>query len=159
MARDLWLPSVHGEGIGGTNDNAAAFVAAWLQRLGARAALYRQDDRLAHAANRHAAYLAARTGDAAQESLHVGQGGSAANARVRAAGYVLPRHWLDGSNNVESCAVNHDGPVQAVERLLLSPAHREHLLGEGGFASHTVYGVGSVAAFFVVLICPPEPGE
>lgn len=154
-----FLPTVHGEGIGGTNDKAAAFAAAWLEALGARAALYRADDRLAHAAHRHAAYLAARTGDAAQESLHIGAGGSAANARVRASGFVLPRHWLDGSNNIESCAVNHDGPVQAVERLLLSPAHRAHMLGEGGFASHTVYGVGNDGPFYVVLACPPEPGE
>jgi hypothetical protein len=153
VVKRTFLPSVHG------SDKTQAFVDAWLQRLGSRAALYRQDDRLTYAANRHAAYLAARTGDAMQESLHIGQGGSAANARVRASGFVLPRQWLDGSNNVESCAVNHDGPVQAVERLLLSPAHRAHLLGEGGFASHTVYGVGAVPPFYVCLACPPEPGE
>jgi hypothetical protein len=160
MARDLWLPSVHGEGIGGTNDNALAFTDAWLQRLGARATLMRPDVRLMRAAGLHAEFLAS-LGDDIGGSAHFA-GGSSPNRRVRAQGYRLPDFYPNDNNNCESWARNWVGPHDALERLFLSEWHRPMMAGERindwFWEPQVVYGVGQAGNDYIVLACPPEAG-
>src|SRR5687768_16381929 len=156
-----FLPSVHGEGIGGTNDNALAFVAAWLQRLGDRANLMRPDVRLMRAAQLHAEFLAS-LGDNLTGSAHFADGASP-NARVRAQGYRLPDFYPDDKNNCESWARNWEGPEAAVERLVLSQWHRPMMAGERVndwfWEPQVVYGVGQAGNDYICLACPEEPSE
>jgi uncharacterized protein YkwD len=154
MTHTLHLPTVKGNPnvIQGQSDNATVFVWAWMQALGDRAAMMREDARLTLCASEHAAYLASR--EDTTPSMHIGRNGSTPDQRVRATGYALPAHWHE--NHVESCATHTDGPLAALEMLLESPGHRAHLMGEGGFERHVVYGVGSAKSYYVCLICPPE---
>ncbi len=151
-----YLPSLYGNR---NNDRVAEFEAAWLwERVGE----VTRDERLMAVAQKHAEYLAQRQVQESMQSpsgirasLHLGEGGSSPNERVRAGGYDLGDMPIVG-NNVESCSSNwHSGP-DAVAALLRSPSHRMHLLGENGFDSLTVYGIGNAHDFWVILICPPE---
>jgi hypothetical protein len=138
--------------------NAAEFVALWLARLGDRAAIMVQDPRHTLAAQLHADWLPTRTPEQMEQSGHIGQGGSTANERLRAQGVILPSHYADVGNNVESYGRNHGGPLAALDALLASPAHREHLLGEGWYADQLLYGVGFCEAYYVYMASPPDSG-
>ena len=75
------------------------------------------------------------------------------NKMARDAGYVLPSHWLDTVNNIESLTAGYGpgAPTDAEKALrsliedegVVPPGHREHLLGVNSFwASHREIGVG-----------------
>ena len=145
---DLFLPALYVSAA--ASERIVQFARLWAEALGERRKLMRRDERLMACAQEHADYLAGR--EDMQVSLHVGASNSTPDARVRAAGYPLPDHWQ--TNHVESCSVNHGSAADAVERLLLSPSHRMHLLGENGFQSHKTWGIGNNGPFWVVLICP-----
>lgn len=138
---------------------AAAFAAIWLSRLGERSAQMVCDERLVNCAQDHAIYLDRRRDDELLQSMHVGRAtsgtGRRSNQRVLAAGYRLPYYFEPDRNNVESCARTSGDAARAVDILPASPPHRAHLMGLGAYAGHTVYGIGSVNEYFVVVICPP----
>lgn len=132
------------------------FVELWMQALGDRAADMRKDGGLMLCARLHAEYLDSRTGDELLQNMHMGYGGSLSNDRVLDAGYCLPSYYERGENNVESCSRHNGTPSEVLAAFLASPAHHDHLIGVGGFSSHTVYGIGNCQADWVIVICPPE---
>lgn len=160
---NVYLPQVYAnDAIAGQGEphlmNAAAlaFAVAWLGLLGERRARMRCDSRLVAAAQLHADYLAQRTGDALQMSMHRGEGGSFANERVAASGYRLPANYDAQANNVESCARNGADPATVAITLAAHEGHRQHMLGLGGFEGHVVWGCGAAGDDYVILICPEE---
>lgn len=160
MSFNLFLPSVYGNPAlvvePAANEKVVIFAFSWWLALGDRAKAMHRDDRLMAVAGAHAEFLSRRTGETLAQSMHIGLGGSTPNERVRAGGYRLPDHYRQVGNSVESCASNWQGPTYALDRLIASPSHRAHMLGEGGFASHTVYGIGNAKDYWVVITCPPE---
>lgn len=166
MSHTLHLPQVFGNApVTGQSPrmspNALAFVVAWMERLGDRAAIMRVDERLVRAAQDHAEYLANRVDT--QPSMHIGRNVSTPNMRVRAAGYALLGWHLDG-NTVESCtrtwANLDEDMLEVVTSLMAHEAHREHMNGLNWYSGHTVYGVGAASepsgsTYFVVDACPP----
>jgi hypothetical protein len=157
-----FLPQVHGnpDVIQGQSDNAQTFIDAWLARLGERAKLMQPDLRLMRCAQEHATWLAQRQGEEMQKSLHIGKDNSTSNQRVAASGYKLPGFWDLANNNCEACAVHHDGPVEALQLLLDSPAHRPLVLGEKVsdwfWHHHVTWGLGVTPPFYVLICAPPE---
>jgi hypothetical protein len=160
---NVWLPAIYGGQLApapdycGMSIAAVRFVYFWLSALGERRKDMGCDARLVRAAQRHADFLSSR--EDTTPSLHIGENGSSANERVRAEGYRLPDWFREVGNSVESCAVNNGQPQDAVERLLLSPSHRVHLLREGGFSEHRIFGVGVTFPYYVVLSAPAEEGS
>lgn len=140
-------------GEGSADSPLAVFVAAWLALLGERAATMRYDARLAQAAQQQAEWLAVH--DFADDP-HVGAGGSSANERVRAAGYRLPSYWPARGNQVESVTRSWDAPDEAARDLAAHDAHRDHVLGLGWFAGHTVWGCGWQETYYVLISAPEE---
>jgi len=143
-------------GEGSADSPLAVFTAAWLALYGDRASLMRYDARLAAAAQGQADWLAAN--DFAADP-HVGAGGSTANERVRAAGYRLPSYWPVRGNQVESVTRSWDAPDEAARDLAAHDAHRDHVLVQGWFAGHTVWGVGHSATYYVVVSAPPMESD
>lgn len=159
MARwRTFLPRVaqsHTVGSAGSADSPLdVFVGAWLALLGERAATMRCDARLAHAAQQQADWLAANDFD--ERDPHVGVGGSTANERVRAAGYRLPSYWPVRGNQVESVTRSWDAPDEAARDLAAHAGHRDHVLGLGWFAGHTVWGCGWQETYYVLISAPEE---
>ncbi len=67
------------------------------------------------------------------------------NANARAHGYNLPSWWESDNNFIESIAAGTitATPKAALRQLMLSPSHRDHLLGISDFnAQNTEGGVG-----------------
>ena len=64
------------------------------------------------------------------------------NAVARAFGYDLPASYRDDANSIESLAVGSSILLKTLRSLITSSAHRAHLLGLGGFSSHTEVGAG-----------------
>lgn len=67
------------------------------------------------------------------------------NANARANGYALPSWWTDDDNFIESIAAGTvtSTPQAALRQLMMSPPHRDHLLGISTFNSaNTEGGVG-----------------
>jgi len=139
----------------GMNGRAERFAALWLAMLGERAQNMRCDARLVEAAQDHASFLAEDIYGETRVSMHTGRSDSTPNQRVGWTGYKLP-DWHGNGNTVESVALVYDEATVALEMLLSSDAHRPHLLGEGFYEASTVYGIGQVGGYWVVLICPPE---
>lgn len=158
MSRVL-LPQVHGNatvGAQGMNANAAAFVIYWLHMLGDRANDMVQDNRLVTAAQLHADYLHEFD---IRQFRHVGRGGSTANQRARAQGYRLPDWYPVVGNQIESIGEEIDGgPEQAMQDLIDSPLHTEHVMRRGWWAKYAqpVYGVGWAGIYYVVVTAPEE---
>lgn len=80
---------------------------------------------------------------------HTGPNGLGPNARVRAAGFILPAWYStapDG-NNIESIAGGQPTAAAAWAAFMGSPAHRQHLLAEVDFyRAQTKYGVAYLNA-------------
>jgi len=151
-----YLPRIaqpHVGAVGEADSPLDVFVAAWLSLLGERAATMRYDARLAQAAQQQADWLAANDFD---DDPHVGVGGSTANERVRAAGYRLPQWWPAKGNQVESTTRSWDAPDEAARDLAAHGAHRDHMLAQGWFVQHTVWGVGQAATYYVLVSAPEE---
>ena len=154
-----YLPRIsqpHVGAVGEPDSPLDVFTAAWLSLLGERASLMRYDARLAQAAQTQADWLAAH--DFASDP-HVGAGGSTANERVRATGYRLPSYWPARGNQVESVTRSWDAPDEAARDLAAHGPHRDHVLVQGWFAGHTVWGVGHSATYYVLVTAPPEEHE
>jgi hypothetical protein len=64
------------------------------------------------------------------------------NEVARSFGFDLPSVYRDASNSIESLSVGSSILLKTLRSLIDSPAHRAHLLGEGGFAAHTEVGAG-----------------
>lgn len=64
------------------------------------------------------------------------------NAVARAGGYLLPGAWPDATNNIESLHMGSPDPVRVLLSFIESPAHRDHLMGQGWFGTHREIGVG-----------------
>jgi len=139
-------------GAGSADSPLDVFTAAWLALLGERAATMRYDARLAHAAQQQADWLAANDFD--ERDPHVGANGSTANQRVRAAGYRLPEHWPARGNQVESVTRSWDAPDEAARDLADHIPHRDHVLGLGWYAEHTVWGCGWQETYYVLITAP-----
>lgn len=140
-------------GEGSADSPLAVFTAAWLALLGERANAMRYDARLAAAAQGQADWLAAN--DFADDA-HSGAGDSTANERVRATGYRLPSYWPARGNQVESVTRSWDAPDEAARDLAAHDTHRDHVLVQGWFAQHTVWGVGQAATYYVLVSAPEE---
>lgn len=143
-------------GEGSADSPLAVFTAAWLSLLGERAATMRYDSRLAQAAQQQAAWLAAY--DFADDA-HDGAEGSTANERVRASGYTLPSYWPARGNQVESVTRSWDAPDEAARDLASHDTHRDHVLVQGWFSQHTVWGIGHSATYYVLVTAPIEESE
>lgn len=79
-----------------------------------------------------------------QYNSHTDPDGIGPNYKVEQAGCNLPDFYgndLD-SNNVESIAGGMNSPEASWAALMMSPGHRAHLLGEGGFSEQDQYGFG-----------------
>ncbi len=83
--------------------------------------------------------------------LHIDSQGRNANGRVRAY-YPLPLAYEDHLNYVESVAVDHRGAGAALDMLLASPSHHDHIVGAGWFGTQTRYGLSFVAPAWWVLV-------
>lgn len=156
----IYLPSIHGGAPTPIQppDPIDAFVDAWMHLLGSHAALMRRDDRLTHCAMQHADFLAHRTPEQEQYSMHIGIGLSYPNQRVLWAGYRLPDYFRPDRNNVESCARNPADPAAVIISLANHDTHYNHLHCIRGFESHVFWGVGHAKYDWVVVTCPPENG-
>jgi len=138
-------------GEGSADSPLALFTAAWLALYGEREKVMRHDARLAEAAQQHAEYLAQRSDT--NISMHIGRNGSTANQRVRDAGYPLPA-WHGNGNTVESVTRSWDAPDEAARDLAAHASHHDHMLSIGWFATHTAYGIGHAATYYVVVTAP-----
>lgn len=144
------------------SQGAYDFETVWLVALGDRRNLMIAHAKLVFAAQDHAEFLDARTAEdiKALEGIshgsHRGRGGLWSNDRVRAAGYNLPEEYLPGNNNVESCARDPYGAQHALDGLLASKYHHDHVLGLGGFARDIFYGIGQKGNDYVLIACPSE---
>lgn len=148
-----WLPK---ETVHPDVQAAAEFVQLWLTAPWQQRRDCEPDQRLMAAAQQHADWLAAHNA-----ATHVGKDGLNANDRVRAAGYKLPEWYPAGENNIESIAVDWEGPVKWLKRLHDSPYHYDHLSGCNAFFwQQTRYGVGvSAGAWLVLVTAPVEAGQ
>jgi uncharacterized protein YkwD len=72
------------------------------------------------------------------------------NDLVRTTGYPLPGAFRVGRNSVESLFAGVP-ELDGLARLLASPTHRPHLLGEGAFAKYRDIGVGVDGSYLVVM--------
>lgn len=140
----------------GMNEQAQLFVNEWLSKLGNRPKTMYCDDKLVKAAQKHSEYLYARTPDLYHLSMHIGRNGTHPNERARAEGYKLPSYYSNDANNIESVLRGSTDPTKAVQQLLKSPPHYDHLTGQGWYKDHIVYGVGNDGTDWVVLIAPQE---
>ncbi len=136
--------------------NAYMFTVMWLQELGDRRNRMRCDHRLVSAAQKHAEFLSSRTPEQEKLSMHIGRNGSYANERARAEGYKLPDYYDNDANNIESCYRGGTKPENVLHGFLNSPPHYNHIMGQGWFEDHIVYGVGYSVNDWVVLIAPVE---
>lgn len=159
-----YLPSVFGnESVqgGGANTKAVAAAAAWLAMQG-NASQITFDDRLHRAAQKHAEYLNSRTPEEIAEradvpyASHYGKDWELANKRVMDEGYVLPEGYKSDKNNVESIARSDKEPAVVPVDLAAHDTHHDHMMGLGGFATCTVFGVGCVGNDYVFVRCPTE---
>lgn len=100
-------------------------------------------------------------------AAHVDPDGYGPNAALKAAGYGLPAWWDDqmtiASNTVES--LGYGGTAATVfDEWLLSPGHRQHILGEVPFfAEQTHFAIGYAHVpgsqyedYFVFMSAPPN---
>lgn len=132
------------------------FVAAWLSHPLQQRRNCREDHRLTAAALWMCRDMAARAeagtlrGDLHRDSL-----GRNANERVRTY-YPLPLAYEDHLNYVESVAVDHRGPGEALAMLLDSPSHHDHIVGAGWFGTQTRWGMAFVAPAWYVLVSAPK---
>lgn len=150
-----FLPALHGNAtVTGQDDTLDEFARLWLPMLGEKADDMVLDDRLVKCATDHAAYLASRTGDELEQNMHVGRGHSTPNERVRAVGVTLPSYWPQKGNQVESCARTHKGTARALQLWIESPAHHDHVLHEGWFSEHIMWGFANADDDYVFLACP-----
>lgn len=156
----LHLPSIFGgTPVGGQSPpctmtpNARAFVDMWLQILNERAVDMVCSPKLTAAAQKHATWLDA---NAIRDNRHIGANGSTANERARAEGYTLPSNWPVIGNQIESVGECYDGPQRALQLLVDSPPYRAHLLREGWFEGHCVFGCGNASHYWVILSAPRE---
>lgn len=150
----------------GMYPEAAEFVMLWLNHPEQRRTGVKCDNRLVKAAQAHAEWLAQQRTEGAWQGgfpdLHIGEGGSTANERIRAQGYDLPEvGYEERGNQVESISIRNpevvgvDGILAA---LLASEAHRVHLLGDGPFfEGQTRIGVGfAPPVCWVILSAHPD---
>lgn len=72
---------------------------------------------------------------------HVDPYGVWPNKRVRGAGFPLPEHYRDDSNQVESIAAGHLTPADALTALVASEDHHDHVTGKGFWIRHVLFGV------------------
>lgn len=66
------------------------------------------------------------------------------NQTARANGYALPGYWPDEANNIESLHRGSSDPARVLQSFIESPNHRNHVMGQGWFATHREIGVGVV---------------
>jgi hypothetical protein len=155
-----WLPIISKPepriDICGMNSKASTFATLWLRVLGDRRSRMRCDSRLVRAAQKHAEYLSSRTGDQLLQSMHIGRNGSSSNQRARTEGYHLPDYYPVDANNIESCTRTSDKAQDALNNLLNSPHHYDHITGQGWYADHIVYGFGFSGNDWVIVIAPSE---
>lgn len=158
----LYLPNIRNHQVTGAagdvcgmNAHAVDFAIRWLHHDEQRRRGATCDPRLVQAAQGHADDLAAHN-----YASHTGSDGRSPNQRVRDAGYRLPDWFPAVGNQVESISVRWQGVAENLKRLLESPGHRTHVLGEGFFTDQTVYGIGWAEGGWLVLVtCPPEGGD
>lgn len=62
------------------------------------------------------------------------------NANARAHGYALPSWWTDDNNFIESIAAGNATARASLRQLMMSPPHRDHLLGISNFNSQNADG-------------------
>lgn len=88
--------------------------------------------------------------------LHIGLDGSTPNERIARAGYPLPDGLDEPGNFFESIAVTHLGPRVALNILLHSPAHVDHVTGGNDFyARQSNYGWDEACGAWYVLVTAP----
>lgn len=75
---------------------------------------------------------------------HVNPDGVGPDETLRRNGIVVPDWYGHGlaDNHVESLALNKPDAAIVFAALLASPAHRAHVLGEGGFETQLRMGIG-----------------
>jgi hypothetical protein len=166
MSHTYYLPQIHGNATvttqGDLSPNAQLFAQAWMQLLGKRAAIMVMSDTLNRCAFLHATYLDSRTEAEIAErahianAMHYGRDWSTANERVRLAGYLLSDNYPIQGNNVESCSRSSKDPATVLAELAAHEAHREHMLGTGGFVWQVVWGCACVGNDYVALTAMPE---
>lgn len=155
----VFLPSIHGgPPVVPPVDPVQVFTDAWMQLLGSHAQLMNRDERLVLCAMQHASFLAHRSTEQEQYSMHIGIGFSYPNDRVFDAGYRLPDGYFRGKNNVESCARDYRDPATVIVSLANHDTHYNHLHGIFGFEGHIYWGIGNFDNDWVVVTCPPSVG-
>jgi serralysin len=65
------------------------------------------------------------------------------NAVARDYGYLLPAYWPDQANSIESIHRGNPTLLGVLQSFVDSPTHRNHLMGQGWFATHREIGVGA----------------
>lgn len=91
---------------------------------------------------------------------HLDKQGFYANHWVTAFGCKLPSYYPANANNVESIALNYPSAREAWNNLLLSEAHKIHVLGLMDFySSQNTYGIGyssgDYGIIYVLITVPP----
>jgi len=96
-----------------------------------------------------AASAQARSDDMADNDYFAHQSpatGEWPNRVARAYGYALPSWWPDAANNIESLHKGSPDPARVLQSFIESPNHRNHIMGQGWFATHREIGVGLASA-------------
>ena len=65
------------------------------------------------------------------------------NAVARQFGYALPDFWPDAANSIESIHRGNPGISGVLASFIGSTSHRNHLMGQGWYATHREIGVGA----------------
>jgi len=65
------------------------------------------------------------------------------NKVARDFGYPLPLWFPDDENNIESIFGGNPSGEVALGAFIGSPSHRDHVMGQGGFAAYSEIGVGA----------------
>ncbi|HNT78540.1 MAG TPA: hypothetical protein PKH77_26315 [Anaerolineae bacterium] len=134
------------------------FVRLWLTHPLQQRRNCVEDTRLTAAALWMCRDMAARAeaGTLHIDTIHIDSLGRNANERVRTY-YPLPLAYEDHLNYVESVAVDHRGAEAALQMLLDSPGHHDHIIGESDFhRAQTAWGLAFVApAWWTLITAPP----
>lgn len=158
MAHKIYLPNVHGEPRCSMNVMADIFAQTWMILLDDKSKDMFCDERLVRAAQKQAEFLA--DNDFQYPHPHLGENGSTANQRAEAEGYRLP--WRNDSNNIESAVHGWRGPEMSAISLATHDTHIPHMMRQGWFSNHVVWGVGAAKSnldtgeFYVVVSAPIE---
>ena len=96
-------------------------------------------------------------------ALNISERGVYANQRVRMAGYVLPAHYPDRGNWVQTSRFSQVSIRWTLYYLVTNPLEHERMTGAGLYANHTHVGVwvafaseGYARAY--VFVSAPESG-